>query len=514
MPMLRLTQSLKQQLVLTPQLRQRIEMLQMNSLELSQLIQQELINNPVLEEVQLENLQEESLEDNLNNYEAVIETDGLEPSILNGSNSALTVKLNHNAEDYDELEKAEETIPEKQDPFEEVDLDRFFQEYLDPGYKTQEIEINEDLPEHEHFLTNPQSLTEYLEWQINLCPISDRQKQIAYGIIGNLDEDGRLTEDTDEIMKSLDIENITPDEVEEVRQIILTLDPVGCAARNVQECLLVQLEQIGKGETLAASLVKNHFQDLTPSRLPQLSKQLDVDLETLKNEIETIRALDPFPGRKFAKKDQTIYITPEVYIEKVDDEYVIYFADDGMPNLRIDPSYRQLLQDKTTPKETREFIKEKVRSAIDLLRNIEHRRQTIYKVVEAIVKRQKEFLDKGILYLKPMMLKDIAEETGLHASTISRVVNGKYAHTPQGIIELRRFFTEGMLNEDGEEISTRIIKLKIKKIIEEEDPVNPITDSQISKILAKEGIKISRRTVAKYREQIKIPSSRDRKVIL
>src|SRR6266487_6313933 len=190
-------------------------------------------------------------------------------------------------------------------------------------------------------------------------------------------------------------------------------------------------------------------------------------------------------------------MSPEIYIEKLEDdtEYVIYFADDGSPRLRINPTYQQMLSQGTTTKETRDFIKEKMRSAVDLLRNIEHRRQTIYKVVESIVNRQTEFLDKGVQYIKPMMLKDIAEDIGMHLSTVSRVVNRKYAHTPQGVIELRRFFTEGMMNEDGEEISTRIIKLKIKKLIEEEDSHNPITDDQVVKILAKDGIKLSRRTV-------------------
>ncbi len=193
---------------------------------------------------------------------------------------------------------------------------------------------------------------------------------------------------------------------------------------------------------------------------------------------------------------------------------MIYFADDGSPRLRINPTYQQMLSQGTTTKETRNFIKEKMRSAVDLLRNIEHRRQTIYRVVESIVNRQKEFLDKGVEYIKPMMLKDIAEDIGMHLSTVSRVVNRKYAHTPQGVIELRRFFTEGMLNEEGEEVSTRIIKLKIKKLIEEEDSHNPITDDQVVKILVKDGIKLSRRTVAKYRDQMRIPGSRERKAVI
>ncbi|MBV9211642.1 MAG: RNA polymerase factor sigma-54, partial [Acidobacteria bacterium] len=290
----------------------------------------------------------------------------------------------------------------------------------------------------------------------------------------------------------------------------------GCGARDVRECLLTQLEQQGAGDRLAARLISEHLPDLQQHKLPHLSKQIGVDVETLLKELELIRTLDPYPGRRYSS-EEPILIAPEIYIEKLDendDEYVIYFADDGSPRLRISHSYQQMLGQQDTSKETRDFIKDKMRSAVDLLRNIEHRRQTIYKVVECIVQRQREFLDKGVEYIKPMMLKDIAEDIGMHLSTISRVVNRKYAHTPQGVIELRRFFTEGMMNEEGEEVSTRIIKLKIKKLIEEEDSHNPITDDQVVKILAKDGIKLSRRTVAKYRDQMSIPGSRERKAVV
>jgi RNA polymerase sigma-54 factor len=275
----------------------------------------------------------------------------------------------------------------------------------------------------------------------------------------------------------------------------------------------VQLEQRGEADRLAARLVTEHLADLQQHKLPHLSKQIGVDVETLLEELQVIRTLDPYPGRRYSS-DEAILIAPEIYIEKLDDDYVIYFADDGSPRLRISHSYQQMLGQQETSKETRDFIKDKMRSAVDLLRNIEHRRQTIYKVVESIVQRQREFLDKGVQYIKPMMLKDIAEDIGMHLSTVSRVVNRKYAHTPQGVIELRRFFTEGMMNEDGEEVSTRIIKLKIKKLIEEEDSHNPITDDQVVKILIKDGIKLSRRTVAKYRDQMSIPGSRERKAVV
>nr|MBA2494803.1 RNA polymerase sigma-54 factor [Acidobacteriota bacterium] len=222
---------------------------------------------------------------------------------------------------------------------------------------------------------------------------------------------------------------------------------------------------------------------------------------------------DPYPGRRYSS-EEPIYVAPEVYIEKLEDDYIVYFTDDGSPRLRIGNTYRKLIGQEGTSKETKDFIKEKVRSAVDLLRNIEHRRQTIYRVVECIVERQREFLDKGVQFIKPMMLKDVAEDIGMHLSTISRVVNRKYAHTPQGVIELRRFFSEGMLNEDGEEVSTRILKLRIKKMVEDEDTHKPLTDDQITKVLSKEGVKLSRRTVAKYRDQMQIPGSRERKTVI
>jgi RNA polymerase sigma-54 factor len=252
---------------------------------------------------------------------------------------------------------------------------------------------------------------------------------------------------------------------------------------------------------------------LQQHKLPNLAKQMGVEVIELVDELQHIRKLDPYPGRRYSS-EEPILIAPEVFIEKVDDVYEIYFSDDGGSRLRISRDMQHMLSREGTTKETKDFIKEKMRSAVDLLRNIEHRRQTIYRVVECIVHRQHEFLDKGVQYIKPMMLKDVAEDTGMHLSTISRVVNRKYAHTPQGVIELRRFFTEGMLNEEGEEVSTRIIKLRIKKLIEEEDSHNPITDDQVVKILAREGIKLSRRTVAKYRDQMSIPGSRERKAVV
>lgn len=511
-------------MVLTPQLRQRIEMLQMTSMELSELIDQEMVSNPVLEEVQpgdeIKEISDNILDQNSDGNEGVFEDGAAGNSVtsLNGDQlpvgepiSATEPSLNGNEEAYSgDTEGVEDSSTETSDSFDEIDYGREFQDYLDPGYRTQEIEYKEDAPSFEQFLSHTPSLSEHLEWQLNLLEISDRLMDAAILVIGNLDEDGRLTISADEVAE---LSSCSTEMAEMARQTVMQLDPVGCGAIDVNECLLAQLQSKGEGESLAADLVKNHLEDLQPHRLQHLAKDTGIDVHVLDEEINKIRVLDPYPGRRYAH-EEPMYVAPEVYIEKVEDDYLVYFVDDGSPRLRISPTYHQLLEQSDTSKEAKDFIKEKVRSAVDLLRNIEHRRQTIYRVVECIVDRQREFLDKGVEYLKPMMLKDVAEDIGMHLSTISRVVNRKYAHTPQGVIELRRFFSEGMMNEEGEEVSTRILKLKIKKMIEEEDTKKPLTDDQIAKVLGKDGVKLSRRTVAKYRDQMQIPGSRERKTVI
>jgi RNA polymerase sigma-54 factor len=541
---LKLTTSLSQRLVLTPQLRQRIEMLQMTTLELTDLIQQQILENPVLEEVatqeEVGELAEKILDhlasadpgaapDEPQRLEAAEPELGSPSSNGSGDLEGVSTYAESDGEgdsgigegheiaaaDLSEDSVGDEIVGEEgtRDAFEEIDFGREFQDYLDPGYKTQEIEYKEDAPTFEQFLTRAPSLADHLEWQLHMSPIAEEICDAAISVIGNLDADGRLNATNEEIAA---MGGWSEEIVEVARQAVMHLDPVGCGARDVRECLLVQLEIKGESERLAARLISEHLSELQQHKLPHLAKQINSDVDTLLNELQFIRTLDPYPGRRYSS-EEPILISPEIYIEKLDeadDEYIIYFADDGSPRLRVSQQYQQMLGKSDVSNETKSFIREKMRSAVDLLRNIEHRRQTIYKVVESIVHRQQDFLDKGVQYIKPMMLKDIAEDIGMHLSTVSRVVNRKYAHTPQGVIELRRFFTEGMMNEDGEEISTRIIKLKIKKLIEEEDSHNPITDDQVVKILIKDGIKLSRRTVAKYRDQMSIPGSRERRAVV
>lgn len=531
---------LRGQLVLTPQLRQRIEMLQMNKLELSDLVTQQMNENPVLEELAPEEVSISPDLANVDYSETSVAVLGSVDLNLGGGDLSDHYRGDEDGAGFDrpdlllsdlgalapargdepggmpdagaagaaEAEIREPEIGER-DSFEEIDFGSTFEEYLDPGYRTRETEIKES-PSFDQFLSAEGSLADYLNWQLRMTLTRPGIHEVAEAIIGSLNDDGFLEGTIAEVAA---IGGWPIEVVEEALAIVQQFDPTGIAARDLRECLIIQLNVLGYGDRLATRLVRDFFAKLHNHKLPDLARELGLTVETLLDELKVIRRLEPHPGRKFAPR-RAQYIEPEVYIEKIEDDYLIRFNDDGLPQLRINRQYRQMMENKETSKETRDYIRDRFRSAVDLLKNIEHRKQTIYKVCERIVERQREFLDQGVEYIKPMMLKDISEDIGMHLSTVSRVVNGKYAHTPQGVIELRRFFTEGMVNDDGEEVSTRIIKLKIKKMIEAEDPRVPLTDDQIAERLAHEGQKLSRRTVAKYRDQMKIAGSRERRQVV
>jgi RNA polymerase sigma-54 factor len=489
-------------------MRQRIEMLQMTKLELSDLILTEINQNPMLDTVEPGDAADEPVE-GITDEEARPATATSETEVRAAGEEA--VERTEPAQDaaaegdWDGVREDND-----RDSFQEIDFGQTFEEYLDPGYRTQEYEDRDEVS-FEQFLTRPPSLQEQLLWQLGLSDVAGRAREAGEAIIGNLDEDGYLGASFEEIA---DMGPWPLEVVEEGWRAVTHLDPIGIGARSARECVLIQLEHLGFGDRLATTLVRDHWEVLGHQhKLPDLARKLGVTLEDLLEELEVVRRLDPYPGRRY-NTDDAQYIEPEVSIEKIDDDYVIRFNDDGMPQLRISRTYRRILEQKDTSKETRDFIREKFRSAVDLLKNIEHRKQTILRVCQSIVERQRDFLDYGVEQLRPMMLKDIAEDIGMHLSTVSRVVNRKYVHTPQGVIELRRFFTEGMKSDDGEDVSTRVLKLKIKKMIEAEDPKSPITDDDIAKRLAADGVKLSRRTVAKYRDQMRIPGSRERRAIV
>jgi len=502
-------------------MRQRIELLAMTKLELADMVTTELSANPVLEEV----APGEGADDQSTAADDLAAIDATTADYGEPAQPAATEAVPEAAARPDEsiaVQPAPEAAPvdgqvdgeaepdRERDSFQEIDFGSTFEEYLDPGYKTHEYEARDEVS-FENMLTRRQSLQEQLIWQLHLADLPEDVVAAGEAIIGNLDENTGFLDATVE-----EIAEMGPWPIETVERALYTiqrLDPVGVAARDARESLLIQLEVYGWGDRLAAQMVRDHFESLQTHKLPDLAKTLGVPLERVLEEMEIIKKLDPKPGRKYSA-DEAQLVVPEVTIEKVGDDYVIRFEDDGMPHLRINRTYRQMMESKDSTKETRDYIKERFRSAVDLLKNIEHRRQTIYRVCQSIVERQREFLDRGIEQLRPMMLKDVAEDIGMHLSTVSRVVNRKYVNTPQGVYELRRFFTEGMKSDTGEDVSTRVLKLKIKKMIEAEDGHHPITDDEIAKRLAREGVKMSRRTVAKYRDQMRIPGSRERRAII
>ncbi len=492
-------------------MRQRIELLAMTKLELTDMVTTELAANPVLEEVMPgEGADDQSPADDI----ASIDATTADYRAVDAGAAAIEAQAGEIASGSNSSDGAageSDVEPERErDPFQEIDFGSTFEEYLDPGYKTHEYESRDEVS-FETMLTRRQSLYEQLIWQLHLTDVSDDVRTVGEAIIGNLDENTGFLDATIEEIAAMGPYPV--ETVERALHVVQRLDPVGVAARDVRESLLIQLDYYGYGDRLAAVMVRDHLSSLQTHKLPELAKTLNVPVEQLIEEMEIIKKLDPKPGRKFSAEEAQP-VVPEVTIEKVGDDYLVRFEDDGMPHLRINRTYRQMMESKESTKETRDYIKERFRSAVDLLKNIEHRRQTIYRVCLSIVERQRDFLDHGVEHLRPMMLKDVAEDIGMHLSTVSRVVNRKYVNTPQGVYELRRFFTEGMKSDTGEDVSTRVLKLQIKKMIEAEDPHRPLTDDEIAKRLAREGVKMSRRTVAKYRDQMRIPGSRERRAIV
>jgi len=466
--------NLTQKLAMTPSLLQKIELLTLNQLELSDLMTQELVKNPFLEEV----------------------PDGGEPEAADNKKEKQADK------------KPDQEEKTQKEAFEDFDYEYFFGEYLNPGYRNREFEYIEDRPTFELFLTNQTSLSDHLNWQLNLSEVGNSHREIAQFIIGNINEDGYLNLSDEEIAEALDTDI---ERVREALAIVQDLDPAGVGARDLQECLLIQIRVLGLAGTLAEDLVRDYLPLIEKRKYREIAKRMNVEIEAVAEAMEMIRRLSPKPGEAH-NNTEPIYIRPDVYIHKVGNEYQISINDEGLPQLRLNRAYRRLLlKGDDISKDTKSYIKERFRSALELIRSIDQRQQTIFRVCRAIIERQEEFLEKGKMFLKPMLIKDIAAELEVHPSTISRVVANKYAHTPQGVIELRRFFTVGVESANGENVSTVHVKEKIKKIIGVEDPKKPLSDQKIAKILSQDGIQITRRTVAKYRDQMRIPGSRERK---
>jgi RNA polymerase sigma-54 factor len=577
-----------QRQILTPGLVQMVSVLALNKLELRDMINAEMVENPVLEELE----------------DAVPLLDDVDRKKEDRDRPAPTAEENPIA------------AVEKKDPFEEIDFGSFFQDYLDPGYRSQWQSEEIERPSFENFLSKPSNLTDHLLWQLGSIVTRAEVREAAELVIGNLNEDGYLIASDEELLgvaapttpqadaaaiASLVNEatalgladdmappggpaamagedpadpttearkefadqgseaatatavvpaaeplvpppaparhaakspvfraNFTLKDLHEAIELVRLLDPPGVACRNLRECLLYQLrfdqQQLespknGNGDPEATrraladaiAVVDEHLQALTNKQFKEIAKAINRPVEAVEQVLTFIRTLDPRPGLRYNKVEPRL-IEPDVAFVKHGDEWLVIMNDEDVPQLRLNPAYRRLLSREGNDKDTRNYVKERYKSAIQLIKNIEQRKQTILKVCHSIVARQQEFLERGIDSLKPMMIKEVAEEIGVHPSTVSRAVASKYAHTPQGVFELRYFFSESVNGPEGGNTSLLILKRRVKKLIEGEDPARPLTDEQITRILQSQGIQVTRRTVAKYREDLRIPSTHQRRV--
>ncbi|MGC1651017.1 MAG: RNA polymerase factor sigma-54 [Candidatus Sulfotelmatobacter sp.] len=600
----KLSVKLSQRQILTPGLVQMVSVLALNKLELKDMINAEMVENPVLEE----------LEDSV----PLLDEVGKKEEDRDRAAAATT-------------EENPITAVEKKDPFEEIDFGSFFQDYLDPGYRTHSEMEDIERPSFENFLSKPTNLTDHLAWQLGALSLRHEVREAADLIIGNLNEDGYLIASDEELLgvappsapevdaetakkivneaqalglaeiaaetgaehddppsvegiadDSADVEmtaavaenaelaytdapqvdapveprtdapfssrsdsaaavapahepasgvastykpNFTAGDLQEALEVVRQLDPPGVGCRDLRSCLMCQLvyhqaqlalhkngngtEQVLKD---AMAVVDQHLRGLQNKQHKEIAKAIGRPIEAVQAALDYIRTLDPRPGLRY-NKVQARLIEPDVAFVKHGDEWLVIMNDEDLPQLRLNPAYKKLVtRDGTNEKSTRDYVKERYKSAIQLIKNIEQRKQTITKVCYCIVARQQDFLERGIDQLKPMMIKEVAEEIGVHPSTVSRAVANKYAHTPQGVFELRYFFSESVQGPEGGGTSLLILKRRVKKLIEEEDPSRPLTDEQITRILQSQGIQVTRRTVAKYREDMRIPSTHQRRV--
>jgi RNA polymerase sigma-54 factor len=473
---------LAQKLVMTPSLQQAIKLLQMTRMELDTLLTQELVENPVLEESS-EVAEEEA---------PPREEERPEPP-NNGE------ELNHT------------------ESMENIDLDAYFGDYWEGSGHSSMMEEREE-PPIENSLTREPDLYDHLLWQLHMAEVAPRQREIAELIIGNLNPDGFLVATPEEIRSMGDGEErgYSMEEVEEALELVRSFDPPGIACIDLPESLLRQMDHLGvPPDSLARRMISEAWDLFLRRQFPAVAKKLGVELAVLEEEVELLKGLETHPGRKFST-DRPHYIEPDVFVRRVGEEYVIQLNDDGLPRLRVSRAYRRMLQSMRSEgrqSEAQQFIKDKIRSAVWLIKSLDQRQRTIYKVASSIVRQQREFLDRGIEHLRPMVLRDVAEDIGMHESTVSRVVSNKYMHTHRGLFPMKFFFHSGIDREYGDNISSLTVKRKIEQLIQAEDPKRPLSDSELMRILNREGIQIARRTVAKYRDELSIPSSTDRKQI-
>ncbi|MDT8423814.1 MAG: RNA polymerase factor sigma-54 [Desulfuromonadales bacterium] len=475
---LELRQQLKlsQQLVMTPQLQQAIKLLQLSRMELVDLVQTELEENPLLEE------------GNEVPEERVDTPEGGEDVNAPGEEIAEVVGESEGLND--------------------IDWQTYLEGYSLSGPSGDNFADDDERPAYENLITKKQSLADHLMWQLKLTRLDDLTFRVAAEIIGNLDDQGYLRAGLDEIAT---ITKTSPENVEKILGFVQQFDPPGVAARDLQECLLCQAINLGMEGTLVEAMLREHMDDLENRRYARIAKEQNVTLDDVLVAAKIISDLEPRPGRPFSQED-VHYITADIFVHKIGDEYVVVLNDDGLPNLKISSFYRQALSnDGAVDQKASEYIQDKMRGAVWLIKSIHQRQRTIYRVTKSIIKFQRMFFDHGIEHLKPLVLRDVAEDIQMHESTISRVTTNKYVQTPQGLFELKYFFNSAIGTVGGSAVASESVKNRIKDIVAGENPKKPYSDQKIVELLREHGIDIARRTVTKYREMLNIGSSTGRK---
>jgi len=468
---------LTQQLVMTPQLQQAIKLLQLSRLELVEMIQQEMEQNPALEESMVDELSDKNIT-------------ALESTIDSPEKEILTKEV---------------TIEEKIRT--DTDWENYINEYNSTGRVYTESE-NTEAPNYEAFTSEKKTLKDHLQWQLGLSGLNEKQEEIGIMMIGNLNKDGYLCSDIEEIAQAC---NADIKIVEEVLSILQAFDPPGVCARDLCETLLIQVQQLGINNPIIIEIIKNHLKNLENRNTKKIAKALKISTDDVRAAVNIIQYLEPKPGRKFST-DEPAYIIPDIYVYKDGDGFKIIMNDDGLPKLKINRFYKDaIVNGRKISKDTKNYLNEKMQSASWLIKSIQQRQKTIYLVMESILKFQKDFFENGIAYLKPLILKDIAEDIQMHESTISRVTTNKYAYTPQGLFELKYFFNSSIERTGGESMASASVKDRIRLLIENEDHESPLSDEKLSSILQDANIQIARRTVAKYRKVLNILPSNKRK---
>ncbi len=490
---LELKQSLRmsQQLVMTPQLQQAIKLLQLSRMELVDLVREEMMENPLLEEGQ----EEEHPRDAENRKERAEDTESTPAT--------------------EAAETAPENDPKAEKASEDIDWESYLENYQQFGSTAGPgVRPDEDLPGVEQTLSQSESLFGHLIWQMRLSSFTKEEERAALFIIGSLGDDGyfRIPSDTgDPLIRCAHEAEVSLTVAERSLRKVQVFDPLGVAARDLRECLMIQARAMAEDDTLVGEIIQHHLKEVEAHNIPAIAKALKVSIPAVAEAVHIITDMEPRPGRQYTGVEP-VYITPDVYVYKIAGKYVTVINDDGLSKLKVSSAYRRTLKNGEAGA-AKEYIQEKLRSAMWLIRSIHQRQRTIFKVTESIVKFQLDFFDKGISYLKPLILRDVAEDIGMHESTVSRVTTNKYVHTPQGIYELKFFFNSAITRTGGEDLASEAVKSKIKKIVAGEDLKKPLSDQRIVSILEEQGIEIARRTVAKYRDQLGIlPSSKRRRL--